>query len=51
MQKNQAISLICATDMFDKKILQSDWLKTVWTISLEQQFPKYEICTETQQIR
>ena len=31
--KNQAISMICSGDMVDKKILQSDWLRTFWPIS------------------
>ena len=34
--KNKAISLICSGDMVDKKILQSDWLRTFWPISQEQ---------------
>ena len=36
--KNQVISLICSGDMVDYKILQSDWLRTIWPISHEQKF-------------
>ena len=32
------ISLICSGDMVDYKILQSDWLRTIWPISHEQKF-------------
>ena len=45
--KNQAISLIRSGYMVDQKILQSDWLRTFWSISLKQ---KYGICSGTQQI-
>ena len=46
--KNQAISLICSRDMVDKKILQSDWLKTFWPISQEQRFSQlWDLCRNT----
>ena len=40
MQKNEAISSFCYGDMFDFKILQSDWPKAFWPISLEPNFSK-----------
>ena len=41
--KNQAISIICSWYMVDWKILQSDWLRTIWPISQEPKLPKYGI--------
>ena len=46
MQKNEAVSSICSGEIVDLKILQSDWLTAFWNKG----FPKYEICTGTQQI-
>ena len=36
--KNQAILLICSGYMGDNKILQSDWLRTFWPISLKRKY-------------
>ena len=36
--KNQAISLVCSSDMIDKRILESDRLRIFWARSLEQKF-------------
>ena len=33
-------------DIFDLKILQSDWPRAFWLLSLEEDFSKYEICAE-----
>ena len=35
-QLTKAITLTCSGDMVDNKILQSDWLRTFWSISQEQ---------------
>ena len=48
--KNEAASSICSGEIFDLKILQSDWLRAFWPISQEQDFPKHRICLGTQQI-
>ena len=46
--KNQTISLICSGDVVDKKILQSDCLKTFWPISQEQKFSEiWDLCRNT----
>ena len=36
--KNEAVSLICSEEIFDLKILQSNWLRRFWPISQEQNF-------------
>ena len=36
--KNEAISSICSGNILDLKILQSDWLRAFWDISLKQDF-------------
>ena len=47
--KNQAVSLIFSKDIVDQKILQSDWLKTFWPISLEQKFSQiWDLCRNTE---
>ena len=49
--KDQAVSLIRFGYMVDKKILQSDWLRTFWPkFQLSKNFPKYGICAGTRQI-
>ena len=48
--KNQPISLICSGDMVDKKILQSDWLRTFTPYLRNKNFSKYEICAGIQPI-
>ena len=45
--KNEAVSSICSGEIVDLKILQSDWLRAF----MNKSFPKYEICTGTQQIK
>ena len=43
--KNQVISFISSGDMIDYKILQSDWLRTFWSIFQEQKFTqKWDLC-------
>ena len=48
--KNYIASLICSGKMVDLKVLEFDWLRPFWPISQKQDFPKYMICTGTQQI-
>ena len=48
--KNYIVSLICSGEMVDLKVLEFDWLRPFWLISQKQDFPKYRICTGTQQI-
>ena len=38
--KNQAISIFCYRNIFNFKILQSDWPRTFWSISQEPDFPE-----------
>ena len=38
--KNEAVLLICSGEIFDLKILQSDWLREFRPISREQDFSK-----------
>ena len=48
--KNETLSLSCSGELVDLKILQSDWLRTFWPISQEQDLSQYGICAGTQQI-
>ena len=48
--KNYIVSLICSGEMVDLKVLEFDWLRPFWLIYQKQDFPKYRICTGTQQI-
>ena len=36
--KKKAASLICYGEIIDLKILQSDWLRALWSMSQEQDF-------------
>ena len=46
--ENQAISLICSGDMVDYKILQSDLLRTFWSIFQEQKSSQiWDLCRNT----
>ena len=48
--KIEVLSSICLRDIVKSKILKSDWLREFWDISQEQDFSRYGICAETQQI-
>ena len=46
--KNQAISLTCSGDMVDSKILESNWMRTLWHISKEPEFSQiWDLCRHT----
>ena len=46
--KNEAVSSICSGEMIDLKILQSEWLKTFWPLSQEQDLSQTEnLCRNT----
>ena len=48
MQKQEAVSSICSGKIFDLKILESDWLRAFWPISLEQDFSQIQVlCRST----
>ena len=43
--KKQAISSLCSRDIFDLKILQSDWHRLVWPILTEKQTNRFTAFT------
>ena len=47
---NQVFSLFCSRDIFDLKMLWSDWSRAFWPISQEPEFTKYGICPSVQQL-
>ena len=40
LTNNETVSSICSGKIVHLEILQSDWLRGFWPISLEQDFPK-----------
>ena len=42
--KNQVISSFCSRDLFNLKILQSDWPRLFWPISQEPDFLQIRVC-------
>ena len=36
--KHEAVLSICSAEIVDLKVLRSDWLKTFWPLSQEQNF-------------
>ena len=52
MQKNQAFSSFCSRDIVNLKILQSDWSRAFWPISLEPDFSQaWDLCKNTANIK
>ena len=47
--ENEAVSSTCSGEIIDLKILQSDWLRTFWLVSQEQDFLHHRFCTGIQQ--
>ena len=49
--KNQAFSSFCSSDIVNLKILQSEWLRAIWPISWEPEFPQvWDLCKNTANI-
>ena len=49
--KNETVPSICSGEIVDLKILQSDWLRAFGLYLQNKIFPKYRICSGTQQIK
>ena len=50
--KNEAVLSICSGEKTDLKFLESNWLRTFWPISQEQDFPQiYDFCRYTRNNR
>ena len=51
MQKNQTSSSFCSGDIVNLKILQSEWSRAFWPISLEPEFSQvWDLCKNTTNI-